>query len=223
MSNPAWMAREQLRRTTKRAADAAAALLAAEKAAAKKRRVELRGGGGGAVAVGGAEAGGGAAVRFAKQPVPTDFVPAACPCTCKNKNRYAHFRSDVHEAWMASNLANADDSHVEEVEEVEAPAPQSEQERLAAAMRAEEINGGPVESAARPVESESEDEGGDDSDGAVSKGSRSHGSNSAGSSSSSGFSRLSNASQISAAALHSNTSTPRQSPRRVQFVPRVNR
>jgi hypothetical protein len=49
----------------------------------------------------------GAASKSTKQPVPANFNPATCPCPGKNKNPYAHFRSEKHELWMARNAAAA--------------------------------------------------------------------------------------------------------------------
>jgi hypothetical protein len=48
-----------------------------------------------------------AASKSTKQPVPANFNPATCPCPGKNKNPYAHFRSEKHELWMARNAAAA--------------------------------------------------------------------------------------------------------------------
>ena len=48
-----------------------------------------------------------AASKSTKQPVPANFNPATCPCPGKNKNPYAHFRSEKHELWMAMNAAAA--------------------------------------------------------------------------------------------------------------------
>ena len=142
MSNAEWMQREQARRAAKRAAEVVAARIAGEKAEAKKRRVEARPAVGGVAAVGGTGGGaaavGGAAAKVPKLPVPADFDPAACPCPCKNTNRYGHFRSGIHEAWMATNAAVAVESDVlAAAPELPNALPQNEEQRLTAALEFE--------------------------------------------------------------------------------------
>jgi len=148
---------------------------------------------GGAAADGGAAAVGGSAAKVRKVPVPADFDPVACPCPCKNKDRYGHFRSGIHEAWMATNAAVAVESDVPAAApELPDALPQNEEQRLAAALESE------LRVAAQPDDS-SGDEGADN----ISAGSKRKGDESGSSSSASRQSRRSRGGSSSASSSSS--------------------
>lgn len=187
MSNAAWMQREQARRAAKRAAEVVAARIAVEKAEAKKRRAEAR------PAVGGAAADGGAAANVRKLPVPADFKPAACPCPCRNKDRHGHFRSEIHEKWMARNAAVAVESDIVAAEPAVPNAlPQNEEQRLSAALQFEEL-----------VAAQPDDSSGDEGADSISIGSKRNGDESGSSSSASRQSRRSRGGSSSASSSSS--------------------